>query len=94
MDDSYFARMDQFRYLRTNLTNPNFIREETKRRLKSGNACYHSVQNLLSSSLLSGNIKIKIYRTIIVDVILYGCDTWSPTLREGRRLRTFENRVL
>jgi len=45
--------------------NPNFIREETKRRLKSGNDVCHSVQNLLSSSLLSENIKIKIYRTII-----------------------------
>jgi hypothetical protein len=94
MDNSYFARMDQFKYFVTNLTNPNFIREETKRRLKSGIASYHSVQNLLSSSLLSENLKIKIYRTIILNVILYGCETWSPTLRERRKLRAFQNRVL
>ena len=94
MDNIYFARMDQFKYFETNLTNPNFIREETMRRLRSGIACYHSVQNLLSSSLPSENIKIKIYRTIILNVILYGCETCSPTLREGRRMRAFENRVL
>ena len=51
-------------------------------------------QNLLPFSLLSKTIKIKIYRTIILPVILYGCETWSFTLREERRLRVFENRVL
>ena len=58
------------------------------------NFCYHSVQNLLSSSLLTKNLKIKIYRTIILPVVLYGCETWSLTLREEHRLRVFENRVL
>jgi len=48
----------------------------------------------LSSSLLSRNLKIKIYRTIILPVVLYGCETWSLTMREKRRLRVFENRVL
>jgi hypothetical protein len=52
------------------------------------------VQDLLSSSLLSKNTKIKIYRTIILPVVLYGCETWSITLREEHRLRVFENRVL
>jgi len=52
------------------------------------------VQNLLSSSLLSKSLKIKIYRTIILLVVLYGCETWSLTLREERRLRVFENMVL
>ena len=52
------------------------------------------MQNLLSSSLLSKNLKIKIYRTIILPVVLYGCETCSLTLREERRLRVFENRVL
>jgi len=52
------------------------------------------VQNLLSSSLLSKKLKIKIYRTIILPVVLYGCETWSLTLKEERRLRVFENRVL
>ena len=48
----------------------------------------------MSSSLLSKNLKIKIYRTIILPVVLYGCETWSLTLREEHRLRVFENRVL
>ena len=65
-----------------------------KRRLMSGNARYHSVQNLLSSRLLSKNLKIKIYRTIIFPVVLYGCETWSLKLRGERRLRVFEKRVL
>ena len=52
------------------------------------------MQNLLSSSLLSKNLKIKIYRTIILPVVLYGCETWSLTLREERRLKVFQNRVL
>ena len=77
-----------------NLTNQNSIAEEIKNGLRSGNACYHSVQNLLSSRLLSKNIKIKIYRTIILPVVLYGCETWSLTLREERKLRVFENMVL
>jgi len=93
-DNSSFERVEQFTYLGTTLTNQNSIQEENKCRLKSGNACYQSVQNLLSSSLLSKNLKIKIYRTIILPVVLYGCETWSLTLREGRRVRMFENRVL
>ena len=76
------------------LTNQNSIQEEIKGRLKSGNACYHLVQNLLSSSLLSKNLKIKVYRTIILPVVLYGCETWLLTLREECRLRVFENRIL
>jgi len=61
--------------------------------LVSGNACYHSVQNLLSSRLLSKNLKIKLYRTIILPVVLYGCKTWSLMLREERKLIVFENMV-
>jgi hypothetical protein len=70
------------------------IEEEIKWRPNSGNACYHSVQNVLSSVLLSKNVKIKIYMTIILPLVLYGFETWSLTLREIRRLRVFENRVL
>jgi hypothetical protein len=62
--------------------------------LKLGNACYNSVQNLLYSILLSKNLNIKIYRTIILPVVLYGCETWTLTRREDRSLRVFENRVL
>jgi len=60
----------------------------------SGNTSYHSVQNFLSSSLLSKNIKIKIYRIIILPVVLYESETCSLILREERRLRVFETRVL
>ena len=77
-----------------NFRNQNSIAEEIKSRLRSGNACYHSVQNFLSSRLLSKNLKIKIYRTIILPVVLYGRETWSLTLREERKLRVFENMVL
>ena len=62
--------------------------------MESENACYHSVKNLLSSSSLTKNLKSKICRTIILPVVLYGCESWSLTFREERRLRVFENRVL
>jgi len=94
VDSSSSERVEEFKYLGTTSTNQNSIQEEIKSRLKSGNACYHSVQNLLSSSLLPKNLKIKIYRTIILHVVLYGCETWLLILREERRLRVFENRVL
>ena len=58
--------------------NPNeskFTSKEIKSRLKSGNACCHSVRNLMSSRLQSKNMKIKIYRTIILPFVLYGCET-------------------
>ena len=64
IDNSSFERVEEFSYLGTTLTNQNSVQEEIKSRLKSRNACYHSVQNLLSSSLLSKNLKIKMYRTI------------------------------
>jgi hypothetical protein len=69
-------------FLGTTLTDQNCIHEEIKSRLNSGNACYHSVQSLLSFCLLSRNVKVKIYKTIILSVVLYGCETWSLTLRE------------
>jgi hypothetical protein len=84
----------KFRYLGTTITNQNPIQEEIKRRMNSGNVCYHSVQNLLSSHLLSKNIKIGIYKTIILSMVLCWCETWFLTLREDRRLRVLENRVL
>ena len=90
IDNSTFERVEEFKYLGTTLPNQNSIPEEIKSRFKSTNACYHSVQNLLSSSFLFKNLKIKIYRTIILTVVLYGCETWSLTFRDERWLREFE----
>jgi hypothetical protein len=89
-----FENVEQFKYLGTTLTNQNSIQEEVKNKLKSGNARYYLAQNLLSSRLLSKKLKIRIFRTTILPVVLYGCETWSLTLKEERRLRLFENRVL
>jgi hypothetical protein len=87
IDNNYFERVEEFKYLGTALTDQNSIQEEIKSRLMSGNACCHSVQNLLSSSLLPKNLKIMIYRTVIVPFVLYGCETWSLILREEHKLR-------
>jgi hypothetical protein len=76
------------------VTNQNLIQEEIKRRSNSDNASYHSVQNLPSSRLLSKNLKIRVYKMIILPAVLYWCETWSLTLREEHRLRVFENNVL
>ena len=70
IDNCTFERVEVFKYLGTTLTNQNSIAEEIKSRLMSGNACYHSVQNLLYSGLLSKNLKIKIYRNIILRIVL------------------------
>jgi len=87
IDNSSFDSVEEFKYLGTTLTNQNSIQEEIRSRLKSGNAWYHSVQNLLTSSLLSKILKIKIYRIIILPVVWYGCKTWSLIVMEERRLR-------
>jgi hypothetical protein len=75
------------------LTDQNCMQEEIKSRLNSGNAYYHLDQSF-SSCLLSRNVKVKIYKTTILPLVLHGCETWSLMLREEHRLRVFENRVL
>jgi len=85
--------VEEFKYLGTTLTNQNSIPEEIKSRLRSGNTLYHSVKKLLSSRFLPKNLKIKIFRTIILSVVFYVCETWSLILREESKLKVFENKV-
>jgi hypothetical protein len=73
--NTLFENVTQFRYFGMTVTNENLIQEELKKRLTLGNACYHSGQNLLSSPLLSKIIKMRIYKPIILPVVLYGCET-------------------
>jgi hypothetical protein len=81
----------EFSYLETR--NQNLVHGEINSRLNLSNAWYHSVQNLLASQLLSKYLQIEIYKSIILLVVLFGCETWSVTLREKHRLKIFESRV-
>jgi hypothetical protein len=85
--DQNARRNHKIKYFGTTL-----IHEKIKCISKTGNACYYSVLNRLSSTYLSKNVKIKVHRTIILPVVSYGCETLI--LREGSRLKGFENRVL
>jgi hypothetical protein len=78
-----FEDVAKFKHLVAKLTEQNWMHEEINSRLNSGKACYHSDQSLLSSSLLSRNLEVTIYKTTILPVVLYGCETWSLTPRES-----------
>ncbi|KAJ4441727.1 hypothetical protein ANN_11585 [Periplaneta americana] len=89
-----FEEVEKSKYLEATVTNINDTGEEIKHRINMGNACYYLVEKLLSSSLLSKDLKVRIiYKTVILPVVLYGCETWTLTLREEHRLRVFENKV-
>jgi hypothetical protein len=77
-----------------NNSNKSKLGSQSKSRLNFGNACYHSVQSVMCSHLVPRNLKIKIYKTIILHVVLYGCETFTLTVRDVHRLRVFENRLL
>jgi hypothetical protein len=98
INSSSFERAEEFRYLGTTLTYQNYIQEEIKTRLKLGNACYHSLQNLLSSSLRSNNIKIKIYiwsRDSSVSIATcYGLEGPGIESRWGEIFRTYPDQLL
>ena len=85
-------KMKTFKYLGSLVRNQNSIQDEIKFRLKAGNPYFYSAQTLLA--LLSKNLKIKIYKAIILPVLLHGCEAWSLALRKECRLRVFENGIL
>jgi hypothetical protein len=84
----------KFKYLRTTKTHQNCIRD-AKNILNLGNACYQAVQNILSSRLISKNVKIKIYKIVdlISPLVLFEYETWPMTLREEHRLSVCEDVV-
>jgi hypothetical protein len=84
--------VEEFKYLETTLTNQNSIQEEVKSRLKECLLLLNAESLVFQVAIQK--FKIRIYRNIILPVVLYGCETWSLTLKEERRLRVFENRVL
>ncbi|KAJ4446921.1 hypothetical protein ANN_13622 [Periplaneta americana] len=92
--DLSFEEVEKLKYLGATVTNINNTQEEIKPRINMGNICYYLVEKLLSSSLLSKKLKVRINKTVILPVVLYGCETWTLTLREEQRLRVFENKIL
>ena len=82
-DLSFEEKVQKLKYLGVTLTNTNDIREEIKRRINTGNACDYSLEKILSVHLLSKKLKVNTYKTIILAVVVYGCETWSLTLERS-----------
>jgi hypothetical protein len=93
-DNKSSERLKPFECFGTTLTDQNSVQNEIMSKLKTENACYHSVQNHLPSRLIKKNIKIMIYSNIILPLVLYGCETRPLTMREEEKQKVFENRVL
>ena len=87
-----FEKIKKFKFLGATVTNTNDIREQIKRRINMVNVCYYSLNFIVPPAFQE--LKVITYKTIILPVVLYGCETWSLTLREEHRLRMFENKVL
>ena len=88
-----FKTVEYFKYLEITLKNQSYIHNEIKSRMNSTNACYHAAQNILSSTSLSKNVRLKIYRTIYLSVVLCGCEIWSFILREEHIICTYHQIV-
>jgi hypothetical protein len=94
IDNSSFERVEQFEHLETNLTNQNSVQEKVRADCSQGIHAIIRCRIFCVSVCYPKNTKIKIHRTVVLPVVLYGCETWSLTLRKERRLRVFANRAL
>ena len=89
-----FEKVEKFKYLGVTVTNTKDISEEIKRRINMGNACYYPLEKILLSRLLYKKLEVNTYKTIILTVVLYACETLSPILRDGNRLKVHKNKVV
>ncbi|KAF0721180.1 putative transposon-derived protein F52C9.6 [Aphis craccivora] len=89
-----FEKVDNFKYLGVNINNSNNMHNEIKERIANGNRCYFSINKLLRSKLLSRKSKTTLYTSYLRPVVTYGCETWSTTKDDNRKLAIWERRIL